>query len=370
LALGHPHVGQGVYSLRLIQGLLDRISEQFVVAAPSCVAKPGEIPAENFVQLAPPRRSRSELLRRVFSGGELLRFVAQEFPDAVFHSPSPIWGLARPARTVITLHDCIYRHFTNYNGRFYLRRLLLNATERYAAGASLVLTDSEFSRGDLITQARIPEHLVHVLYPWVANAFLRPISAESISALRLRLNLPEICWLYLGGYDHRKNVPTLLRAYAAALRSRPLPPLVLAGAIPRRVHRSTCDVFGTLRELGLHSDQVLLPGTIGNRDLPALYKAASLFIFPSLMEGFGLPPAEAIAVGTPVLSADNSSLPEVVARKESLFDATRPAELTQKLLAAVDNADQFACTLPHQFTETFGIDRYLRLLEQASNSLS
>lgn len=363
LALQNPHVGQGVYTLRLIEGLARRIPGKFVVIAPDSVRRPIEISEDHFLAIPASRTLRNALINYPFAANRLLKFAADEFPQSVFHSPGPILGLARPARTVVTLHDCIYRHFSNYNGRFFLRRLLMQGTERFAARASLVLTDSEFSRRDLIAQAKIPPDKIEVLYPWVGNDFLQPIDADQVSALRRKFNLPEKFWLYLGGYDYRKNVAFLVEAYATALRSRPLPPLVLAGAIPVRLHRAACDVLGALRKTGLQSDQVLMPGVVSNNELPVLYKAASLLIYPSRMEGFGLPPAEAMAVGTPVLAANNSSLPEVVHRTDCLFDAARHEELKEKMLAAAEGEARFSSELPATFTEAVGVDRYLRLID-------
>jgi glycosyltransferase involved in cell wall biosynthesis len=154
----------------------------------------------------------------------------------------------------------------------------------------------------------------------------------------------------------------LLQAYALACRQEKLPPLVLAGRIPPAT-RTTCDVYGTLSALGLSSDQILFPGLVAVADLPILYRAASILIFPSLMEGFGLPPAEAMAVGTPVLASNTSSLPEVVQKPECLFDPTKLNSLVEKLLSASRDEAQFVAQLPPTFTESYGINRYVKLIE-------
>ena len=302
------------------------------------------------------------MIHHAATSDRLLRLVVRRFPDAVFHSPGPIWGVKRPARAVITLHDCIYRHFPNYSGRFFLRRILMQGAEWFAAGASMVLTDSEFSRRDLIARTCVPESKIEVLYPWVGSDFLRPISSDAVSALRTRLNLPRCFWLYLGGYDYRKNVDFLLKAYAFAARERSLPPLVLAGSVPKTATRSNCDVRGSIERLQLTRDQVILPGSIEAHDLPGLYRAASLLVYPSLMEGFGLPPAEANAVGTAVLSSHAGSLPEVVSNPNSLFDPRDEGALVEKLLAASDDCAQFVSPLSPRFTQGFAIARYLDLI--------
>jgi glycosyltransferase involved in cell wall biosynthesis len=121
-------------------------------------------------------------------------------------------------------------------------------------------------------------------------------------------------------------------------------------------------VIGAIERTGLQSDDVHMPGLVATDDLPGLYRAASLFIFPSLMEGFGLTPAEAVASGTPVLSADNSSLPEVIRNAECRFDAKDIESLTVKLVAAAKDEKQFSSELCEDFTEPYGIKRYLGLI--------
>lgn len=363
LTLANPYVGQGTYALRLIAGLSKNLRGNVVVVAPADIAKPAEIGEGRFVTAAL-RQPRRTALDHAIASNQLLHFVRKQFPDAAFHSPGPIVGLTRPAKTIVTLHDCLYRHFPQYHGRFFLRRMLSTWAERFAAKASLVLTDSEFSRGDLVQRASIPESKLRVLYPWVGNEFLRTIPSEETEAVRQKFKLPRRFWLYLGGYDYRKNVEFLLFAYALAARERPLPPLVLAGKIPDGKYRSHCDVEGAQREAGLTEIQVLKPGIIPASDLPALYRAAGLLIYPSLMEGFGLPPAEAMAVATPVLASNRSSLPEVVRKPECRFDPCNREALAEKLLAAADSEGQFAAELSSSFTEEHGIKRYLQLLAE------
>ncbi len=362
LALINPHVGQGVYARRLIDGLARHRSARFLVIAPPGVPRPPTVAPENFLNLSPFRAPRQPSLYYVVAAHRLLRLARDNFPAAVFHSTGPIVGLLRPPITVVTLHDCIYRHFSNYAGRFGTRQLLMYSAERFGAKASLVLTDSEFSRRDLSSRTRVDERKIEVLYPWVGNEFLEPIDPIAVDSLAQRYGLPKRFWLYLGGFDYRKNVEFLLRAYAVGASRAKFPPLVLAGSIPGEKKPTHCDVAGALRQTGLGPEQILLPGTISSADLPVLYRAAALLIYPSLMEGFGLPPAEAMAVGTPVLVADNSSLPEVVRQPHCLFAATAAESLIAKLLLAAEDERQFMAELPVEFTEAHGIARYLKLI--------
>jgi len=147
------------------------------------------------------------------------------------------------------------------------------------------------------------------------DARFQPITdPDTLARVRNRYGLPERFILYVGTIEPRKNLTTLLEAYAA-LTSRvsnlqyPISNihLVIAG----RKGWLYEGFFRRLRELGLERE-VVFPGFVPDEDLPALYSAAELFVFPSLYEGFGLPPLEAMACGTPVITSNSSSLPEVV----------------------------------------------------------
>jgi len=295
---------------------------------------PAEVSSAALLELPRFRAPQHELSREIASNYFALQFVRKNFANSIFHSPGPIAGGRVPRHAVVTLHDCIYRTFPKYLGRFLIRRSYVRATERFAKNASLVLTDSVFSKRELVEKVGVNPDRLEILYPWVGNEFLEPIAVENIVDLRLRLNLPNRFWLYVGGYDYRKNVEFLLEAYGKARKKGSMPALVLAGNVPTHNTRTTCDVVGTIKRLGLKPDEIVMPGFIDVDQLPLLYKAASLLIYPSLMEGFGLPPAEAMAAGTPVLSANTSSLPEVVRNPISLFDPTETDQLAEKLMAA------------------------------------
>ena len=366
--MSNPYVGQGAYTLRLVSGLQRRYKNEFRVVVSQPTANANDAFESRIICLPARRLITHEFANRIIDNARVLRLVAKCFPDSVFHSPGPIAGLNRPARTVVTIHDSIYRSFPNYLGRLGLRKLYMSATESFARRASLVLTDSEFSKRQLLEQMAMDSGRTEVLYPWVGTEFVESMSDLKLDDARRRYGLPHQFWLYIGGYDYRKNVEFLIRGYAAVSSREPVLPLVLAGRIPKRASRVTCDVMGELKRTGLTTDKVLMPGAISNSDLPAVYKAASLFIFPSLMEGFGLPPAEAMATGTPVLVSDVSSLPEVVKDGSCRFDPKKLDSLIDKLQAAKTNYSKFRSPLPDRFTEEFGIKRYLDLIDRVATS--
>ena len=361
LPLLAPHVGVGVYTTRLIEGLMRQAPDfKFQILLPDDADS--SLPSSLLVRVPSSDLPQHPLLRLSLLANGIGKIAARDFPEAIFHSPGPFYSLHQSKHCVITLHDCIYRHFPRYLGKFFLRKQIAFATERYAARSSMIFTDSECSARDLEKLAQIPREKLKVFYPWVGEEF-EPVSAKAdADRVRQAFNLPSDYWLYLGGYDYRKNVEFLIHAYASARKEKACPPLVLAGKIPTDMSKPFCDIFGAMRSAGLSEKEVLLPGMIPSADLPGLYAAAALLIYPSLYEGFGLPPAEAIAVGTAALVADNSSLVEVVTNPVCRFNTESSSGLSALLLRAAENPSDFLSSPNPQFTEWVAISQYLKIL--------
>ncbi len=229
---------------------------------------------------------------------------------AVAHVPYFASALVPRLPTVVTVHDLIplllpaYR--TSARVRAYMRLVA-----RSARAVRLVLTDAEASRSEIVRHLGVPAERVRVIPLAVTSAF-RPLEdGRQLGALRARYGLPERYFLYLGGYDQRKNLGTLFQALAAARAADPqLPLLAVAGVLPEAETALTPDPRRLAAEAGA-TEGVRFLGRVPEEDKPGLYSAALAFLFPSRYEGFGLPVLEALACGTPVACADATSLPEV-----------------------------------------------------------
>jgi glycosyltransferase involved in cell wall biosynthesis len=224
------------------------------------------------------------------------------------HSDAP---LALPPRAVVTVHDLILELRRDlYGWRRPLRYALARGVERAVIRrAGTIVTDSQTSKDDIVRRLGIDPGRIHVAWLGVGRRF-RPATPDATLALRARLGLPERFALYLGGGDARKNLEGLLEALARLrARAAAAPPLVLAGPISREPGFPA--LMAQAARLGLR-DAVRSLGYVEEADLPILLGAATLFVFPSLYEGFGLPPLEAMACGTPVVSSDGGSLKEVL----------------------------------------------------------
>ena len=227
----------------------------------------------------------------------------------------PYWGspLFPTAPTVVTVHDLIPLLLPAYRGNP-LVRLYTRLVACSARRAGAVLTDSVASQRDIVHHLRIPTERVHPVLLAADERFYPVEDPAALATVRERYTLPERYFLYLGGFDWRKNVSTILRAFAELSRRQATGApvwLVVAGRPPAQDTAFFADPRRIARELGIER-QVVFTGWVPDEDKPALYSAALAFVFPSWYEGFGLPPLEAMACGTPVIASDRASLPDVV----------------------------------------------------------
>ncbi len=230
----------------------------------------------------------------------------------VFLSPYYKRPLAAPCPVVVTIHDLF---FIGYPGR---RRRLYDATmtrvaRLYANGASAIVTDSEHSRRAIVARLGIAAERIVVIPVGLGPEF-RP--AAPSAAQRQRYGLGPRYALYVGNFLPHKNLPRLLRAWAALAEPlRAAHRLVLAGG--DAAGRSALVTQAATLGLG---DRVVFAGVVDDADLPALYGGAAAVVLPSLEEGFGLPALEAMACGAPVVASRRGALPEVVGDAGLLVD--------------------------------------------------
>jgi len=232
-------------------------------------------------------------------------------PVDLFYSPDFVLPPSRPGtRTLLTVHDL---SFLRYPDHFVpkLVRYLERVVPASVARADRVLADSEATRADLIRLLGTPPEKVEVLYSGVDARFRPEPEPGEQERLRTRYGLDRPYVLSVGTLQPRKNFVRLIRAFAHLPDTGRV--LVIAGG-RGWLYESV------LEEAARHPDRVRILGFVEDADLPALYRGADLFVFPSFYEGFGLPPLEAMACGVPVVCSGVSSLPEVAGDAALLVD--------------------------------------------------
>ena len=315
---GSPTTGSGQYAHRLVEALTalgraEKADLELVLVLPADLdggAGPGVsgLPPSVEVHHVDGRRSN---LGKVF-------FEQRAFPRACVDVEAdvahvPYW--APPARSpmplVVSIHDVIPLVLRAYRGGP-LQRLYTTLVSATARGADLALTDSEASRRDILGRLALRGERVRAI-PLAAAPRFTPEPSSTDQDIRARYDLPEAYVLYLGGFDRRKNLTTVVEIYRWA---GPLIgdncPLVIAGRLPDRDTAFTPDPRRLVQEQDVDHGVVCFCGFVDEDHKPALYRGAVGFIFPSRYEGFGLPPLEAMACGTPVVGSDVASLPEIV----------------------------------------------------------
>jgi glycosyltransferase involved in cell wall biosynthesis len=327
-----PHTGSGLYSRALIDALRALPDLDLMILSPVSLS-----PEPNAIIVPPPRACATERLRKVWWEQRGVGAAAERAGVDLVHIPYFAAPLRREIPCVVTVHDVIPLLFPAYAGgramRAYLR--LVSAGTRRAAQ---VIADSDCSRRDAIRVLGLDPRRVTAIPLAVGGTFGPERDDDLIAAVRERFGLHGKRVIFnVAGLDVRKNVATLLRAFArvrAAIGDDVR--LVIGGS----AHGNAAlypDPVPLARELGI-ADQVIFTGAITDKEKVAFYHLADCYAAPSVYEGFGLTPLEAMACGTPVVAADASCTPEVVG------DAA--------LLVAPDDVAGFGVAMQRVLTDT------------------
>jgi glycosyltransferase involved in cell wall biosynthesis len=266
-------------------------------------------------------------------------FEQQTFPQAarrcdanLAHVPYFAPPLSSPVPLVATIHDLITIVLPSYRGG--LAGRLYNAlVSTGAAHARLIFADSEASRNDVIRRLRLPPEKVKVVYLAQAPHFSPIRDSLTLKGIREKYHLPAEFILYMGGFDVRKNITGLLHAYTFVYKALGGGmPLVLGGALPLKDTALFPHPLRLAKELKIE-EAVICPGWIDEEDKPALYSAAKAFVYPSTYEGFGLPILEAMACGTPVVTSNTSSIPELAGPDAFQIDPRQTREMAAAIIS-------------------------------------
>lgn len=258
--------------------------------------------------------------------------IRRSGPDLV-HYPSFNMPLINNKPVVATIHDLVYyldpdacpNKFAHYYARFMFNRAVRISMK--------IITDSEYVKNDIVKHLGVRPDKIEVIHLGVDELYKPQTDDDLLNDVKKRYNIRDEYIFYAGNHHPRKNLLRLVQAYSR-IKNKDKYRLVLTGKIdPRRA-----ELYQTVRDLGMDK-RVHFIGSVPEQDLPALYSMATLFVFPSLNEGFGLPPLEAMACGTPVITSNVTSLPEVVGDAAIMadpMDVESLADNIDKVLGSLD----------------------------------
>ncbi|MFA6082390.1 MAG: glycosyltransferase family 1 protein [Patescibacteria group bacterium] len=249
----------------------------------------------------------------------------------LLHQPAfsvPIWY---PGKKIVTIHDTISLFYTDIpfvSRQYYAKWMPFS----YNYGDHFI-TISNHSKKDIMERMHIPADKITVTYEAADERFRLPVSADKKHEVCAKYGIKPPFLLDVGTLNPRKNLEFLIKAFAKSIKHLDKPyQLVLTGK--KGWHYD--QLFKLVEDLGLN-DRVIFTGYVDDDDKPALYHASTMFVFPSVYEGFGLPPLEAMTCGVPVISSNTSSLPEVVGDGGISLDPHDEAEWVKSIIEVLSH---------------------------------
>jgi glycosyltransferase involved in cell wall biosynthesis len=310
-----PNSGSGQYLSHLIHALAETDAEnEYVLLEPRPLLSQLDDNVSRFAAVTKPvpgfashNENVEKLIWEQYTGPAAARKAGVD----IFHVPyfAPPYFPRTP--TVVTIHDVIPLRLPLYRAGASVQAYM-KLVARAAHKATLVIAVSRHAKQDMIDALHLPAERIHVIYEAAGNEY-HPVTDEAkLLEVRKRYGIGSRYIFYLGGLDGRKNVPQLVRAFAHvyARLGDPNLQLLIAGNPDKQSGPLFPDPRPVAADLGM-TGQVIYR-FIEEEDKAAVYSGASVFVFPSLYEGFGLGPLEAMSCGAPVICSNRTSLPEVV----------------------------------------------------------
>lgn len=336
--LRKPMTGIGQVSVNFLKQLAEfQISNfkfqdaKFVLYCQEAPQLDFQLPANFEVKVFLPWWKRDDIMRLWWWERQLSSEAIKDGCDVFFSLYQSATVFPEPTRHVMLVHDLIPRLFPEYRATW-RRQWYYRATERAIGRATALLTPSIATKADLMRELGIESERITAIPLGVDAVYREKLVGEQLAAVLKKYSLAPGYLYHGGGLETRKNSRVVLEAYAALVRENlpNLPPLIISGQIHAETNPLATPVERIIAELGLES-RVKLLGLVPTLDLPALYQGASMFLFPSRYEGFGLPVLEAYASGTPVITTRAGALAELTDHGEAMIVADAPSseELVQ-----------------------------------------
>jgi glycosyltransferase involved in cell wall biosynthesis len=284
---------------------------EYVLLGSQPMEQQGSAPFPYQVKAVPGFAANNENMEKVVWEQVTGPAAARQAGVDIFHVPYFAPPLLPRTPTIVTIHDVIPLRLPSYRAGASVKAYT-QLVSRAAHSAAMIITVSQHAKQDIMNALKLPAQRIRVTYEAAGEEY-RPVTDPAVLATaRTRYSLGKRYILYLGGLDQRKNVPQLVRAFAHlyARINDPKLQLLVAGNPDKQSGPLFPDPRPVAADLGMTGQ--IIYRFIEEEDKPAIYSGASLFVFPSIYEGFGLTPLEAMSCGTPVVCSNLTSLPEVV----------------------------------------------------------
>lgn len=314
LFLKYPSSGSGQIFIHLLKALgkLDRSNEYLLLGTASTpwtniAGVPFGVQTASALRIARHNEETEKVVWEQLTGPALARKAGVDLYHVPYFAPPLIARIP----TVVTIADAIQLRLPDYQHGA-KKKLYLRLIAKAACQATIIITLSRHAKHEIVDALKIPPDRVRVIYQAAAEDLVPITDPATVLEACSRYSLGQRYFLYVGGLDVRKNVLQVVRAFAALYHQSGDPHLQLfiAGDPDRQKGPLYPDPRPVAAQLGI-SDRVIYR-FLREEDKSAIYSGATLFLFPSLYEGFGLPPLEAMSCGTPVICSNCTSLPEVV----------------------------------------------------------
>lgn len=275
--------------------------------------------------------------RKLWTQGGLALELFKHPPDVLF-IPAHTLPLLRPRRlrTVVTIHGLEYEYLPQYYQ--FPQKLYLNKSTEYAVKhADRLIAVSNWTKKQLVERLGADEKRIYVIHEGIGRRIMeakeRQFKPDYLRQIRHKYNLPENYILFVGTIQPRKNLVRLIQVFHSGVLKSSTPEwnLVIAG--------KPGWMYGDILAAAKKNRRVHIIGRVADADLPAVYKMARVFVYPSLMEGFGLPVLEAMALGVPVVTSTAGALPEVAGKAALLVDPEDTAALAKAIRLVLTNPE-------------------------------
>lgn len=324
--------GFGWYTFEITKRLVEQHPEHTFIFFFDRKFDPKFVFGDNVIPVVLSPQARHPILFKIWFNQSVKRALKKHKAD-IFFSPDGYLSLTTQIKQVAVMHDLNFVHNPE-DLKPAMRRFYVTQFPKFAKKAAHIITVSEYSKQDICQQYAVPEDNVTAIWNGASDVF-QPLSTEAISTVRTKYSNGQPYFLFVGAIHPRKNVRRLIESYAKFRNEHPenKMPLVIVGSELWSNAGMDLEISDTLK------NSILFTGHLPLEELALVMGAAEIFAFVPYFEGFGIPLVEAMRCGTPILSGDRTSLPEVAGDAALYCDPFNVADIASKMAELANNSE-------------------------------